>query len=141
MNPIARWGLVVAAVAGLAVDAYTHLDLAHGYDVNRTDVVSQGTLFRVEAVLAIAVAVLLIVRRTVWTALATVAVAGGGLATLLLYRYVDVGKIGPLPPMYEPIWYTEKSWSAAGETIAAGAALGLLVLAMSSQRPRSHVAA
>lgn len=138
MNPIARWGLVAAAVVGLAVDAWTHLDLAHNYVYNRTATVSQGTLFRVEAVAAIVVAVLLVVRQNVWTALAAVAVAGGGLALLVLYRYVDVGVIGPLPNMYEPIWYPEKNWSAAGEAVATAAGLGLLALSL--QRRPVHAA-
>lgn len=138
MNPIARWGLVAAAVVGLAIDAYTHFDLAHLYVFNKTDTVSQGTLFRVEGVLAIAAAVALVIRQNVWTALATVAIAGGGLALLVVYRYVDVGVLGPLPNMYEPIWYTEKNWSAIGEAIATAAGLGLLVLSL--QRRPAHAA-
>jgi hypothetical protein len=123
MNTLVRWALVVVAAVGLGIDAYTHFDLASLYDGNRTSTVSQGTLFRIEAVFAILVGVALIVRANVWTALAVVAVAGGGLFLLLLYRYVSVGKIGPLPDMSEPIWYAEKSWSAWGEGIAVGAAL------------------
>jgi hypothetical protein len=123
MNTLVRWGLVLLAAVGLGIDAYTHLDLAAVYDPNRTSTISQGTLFRIESVLAIVVGVLLIVRANVLTALLVVAVAGGGLFVLLLYRLVNVGQIGPLPNMYEPVWYAEKSWSAIGEAIALGAAL------------------
>jgi ABC-type Fe3+-siderophore transport system permease subunit len=126
MNAIARWTLTGLAVLGLAVDAYTHFDLATQYQFNRTSTVSQETLFRLEAVLAIVAAVAIIVRANIWTALLVIAVAGGGLALLLIYRYVNVGQLGPLPNMYEPLWFTEKSWSAVGEAVAAVAALGLL---------------
>jgi hypothetical protein len=125
MNTLVRWALVVLAAVGLGIDAYTHFDLASLYDLNKTDTISQGTLFRIEGVFAILAGIALIVRANVWTALAVVAVAGGGLFLLLLYRYVSVGKVGPLPDMHEPIWYAEKSWSAWGEGIALGAALTL----------------
>jgi hypothetical protein len=123
MNTLVRWALVLVAAVGLGIDAYTHFDLASLYDLNKTDTISQGALFRIESVFAILVGVALIVRANVWTALAVVAVTAGGLFLLLLYRFVDVGKVGPLPNMYEPIWYAEKSWSAWGEGIALGAAL------------------
>jgi uncharacterized membrane protein YdfJ with MMPL/SSD domain len=140
MNTFVRWGLVLVAAAGLGIDAYTHLDLASVYDLNKTSTVSQGTLFRVEAVLAIVVGVLLIVRANVLTALLVVAVAGGGLALLLIYRLVDVGKLGPIPNMYEPVWYAEKSWSAIGEAIAVGAALVLAGLLLTvGRRSRQRV--
>jgi hypothetical protein len=127
MNPTARWALTALAVIGLGIDAYTHFDLAHDYVFNKTSTVSQGTLFRVEAVLAILAALAVILRATWWTAAIALAVAGGGLALLLVYRYVNVGVIGPLPNMYEPIWYHEKEVSAAGEALAVLASLGLLV--------------
>jgi hypothetical protein len=34
---------------------------------------------------------------------------------VLLYRYVDVGAIGPVPNMYEPVWFTLKTRSAVAE--------------------------
>jgi hypothetical protein len=34
---------------------------------------------------------------------------------VLLYRYVDVGAIGPVPNMYEPVWYAEKLRSLYAE--------------------------
>ena len=128
MKAAIRWALVVAAVVGLAIDAYTHLHLAGLYDPIRTPTISQGTLFRIEGALAIVAAVGLVVRANRWTALLAVAVAGGGLAALLIYRYVNVGTIGPLPNMYEPIWYHDKQLSAAGELLAMVAGLALVAL-------------
>jgi hypothetical protein len=52
-------------------------------------------------------------------------IAAGGLGALLLY--VDVGGLGPIPDMYDPIWYTEKTISAVGEAAAALGALCLLL--------------
>jgi hypothetical protein len=126
MNTAIRWSLTFVAVVGLAIDAYTHFDLAPQFVFNRTSTISEGTLFRIEGALAIAVAVLLVVWSRWWTTLVALAVAGGGLALLLIYRYVDVGQIGPIPNMYEPIWFAEKEWSVIGEAIAVVALLGLL---------------
>ena len=55
-------------------------------------------------------------------------VAFGGVAAVLLYRYVDVGAIGPLPDMYDASWYSEKTWSAIAEAAAAVAAFWLFFL-------------
>jgi hypothetical protein len=107
-------GLAVVAAAGLAYDAYVHLHLASGYDaVGET--ITQGALFRVEAVAALlaAVAVLAFDRRLVWAAAGMTGLAG--VAAVLLYRYVDVGAIGPIPNMYEPAWYAEKLQSLYAE--------------------------
>ncbi len=137
MNAKMRWALTGLVVVGLAVDAYTHLDLAGQYRFNRTATVSQETLFRVEAGLAVIAGLVLIVRANVWTALLALAVAGGGLGLLLVYRYVNVGSLGPLPNMYEPLWYTEKSWSAVGEALATFGSVGLVIGAVSARRASS----
>jgi hypothetical protein len=123
---IREWLLRVVTAAGLGYDAYSHLDLAANYDAI-TASISQGTLFRVETVLAIlaAVAVLLVRRRIV--TLAAFLLAAGGLTALLLYRYVDIGAIGPLPNMYEPAWFPEKTWSAISQGVAGVASLILLL--------------
>jgi hypothetical protein len=137
-----RWGLAALAVAGLAVDAYTHFDLASTYRFNATSTVSEASLFRVEAVLAVLAAVALLVRRNRLTALLVVLVAGGGLVLLLVYRYVDIGRIGPLPSMYDPEWFPEKVASAVGEVVALVAGLALLVLGPvpRTDRPRRPAA-
>ena len=58
------------------------------------------------------------VRTNRWTAALVAGVAGGGAFVLLLYRFVSVGTLGPLPDMSEPFWYTKKSLSLTGELIA-----------------------
>jgi hypothetical protein len=106
--------LALLAAAGLAYDAYVHLHLASAYDHNGSTI-TQGALFRVEAGLAIlaAVVVLLSDSRLAWALAGVVGI--GGVAAVVLYRYVDVGSIGPIPNMYEPIWYGEKTRSAVAE--------------------------
>jgi hypothetical protein len=44
----------------------------------------------------------------------------------LLYRYNDIGQLGPIPSMYEPIWYTKKTVAAFAEGAALIAAVLLL---------------
>lgn len=51
--------------------------------------------------------------RLVW--LVAGVVGFGGLAAVLLYRYVAVPGFGPVPGMYEPAWYAEKTLSAIAE--------------------------
>jgi hypothetical protein len=126
----ARAGEVVLRVVvavGLAVDAYVHLHLAAGYDLN-TAAVSEGALFRVEAALAAVAAVLVLMTRWRIGVVVAFLVAAGGVAAVLLYEYVDVGAVGPLPDMYEPISYPEKTYSLVGEAVAALAGSALLAL-------------
>lgn len=120
--------LRVITAAALAYDARVHLRLATAYDAVRTASLSQGDLFRVEAAAAIAIGVLVLIRRRPWVALGAASVAGGGLAALLLYRYVDVGTLGPLPSMYEPAWYPDKTHVAIAQGVAAVAGLALAVI-------------
>ena len=129
-----RWALVVVAVAGLVIDAWTHYDLASLYRFNRTSTVNEAVLFRIEATAAVVAAVWLLIQPKLLSILFTVALTAGGAFALLLYRYVDVGKLGPLPNMYEPIWTGEKQLSLAGELIALAASLALLGLSIHERR-------
>ena len=124
---VLRRSLVGITVAGLAVDAFVHLSLASTYDAVQGSV-SQGTLFRLEAIAAVLAAILLLVRPRRWTAALAALVAGGGLFALVLYRYVDVGQLGPMPDMYEPLWYAKKTWTAVAQLVAAASAIALVIL-------------
>ncbi len=115
------------AAAGLACDAYVHSDLAANFDANIA-VLSQGTVFRVDAVFAALAGLFVLITRRRVAAVFAVLVAGGALGALLLYRYVDIGVLGPLPNMYEPAWYPEKVFSAIAEAVAIPAAAALLFL-------------
>lgn len=130
-SPVARRLLLLVTAAGLAVDGYVHWHLAARFDslVGRgSPHLSQGTLFRVEAVLALAAMLFLLLSRrraALWVAFA---VAAGGVAAVLVYRYVDLGWLGPLPDMYDPTWYFEKTASVVAEAVAAAGALTLLLV-------------
>jgi hypothetical protein len=120
------WAVRGATGAGLAVDAAVHAALAGRYDAVGA-AVSEGLLFRLEAALAAlaALLILLTARRAAWT-LALV-LAAGVLGTLLLYRYVDLGALGPWPNMYEPRWFPQKTVATTASAITAAlAALGLI---------------
>lgn len=132
--------LRLVTAAGLAVDAYVHWNLAAQFDpvVGSGSVqVSQGQLFRVEALLALAAAVLVLLVRRRWAVLVAFVVALAGVVAVLLYRYVDVGALGPLPDMFDPTWYPEKTLSLVAEAIAAAAA-GTLLLAVRPRRGTPH---
>ena len=111
--------------AGLAVSAYVHLDLASTYD-GIGEQVTVGDLFRAQGVVAVlaAVAVLVLRRRVaIWLA---VAVALASTAAVVSSVYVRVPAVGPLPELYEPVWYADKTVSALGTAIAAVAGAVLL---------------
>jgi len=133
-----RWLLRAVVVVGLAVDVFVHWHLAPRFDSLKGSAsphISQGQLFRVEAVLAlIAIVLVLLVRRRTSMAVALL-VAAGGVAAVLVYRYVDVGAVGALPDMYDPSWYAEKTISAVAEAVAATAALIYLLLPTGTGRP------
>jgi hypothetical protein len=124
--------LRLVVVAGLAVDVYVHLHLAAGYDAN-TATISEGALFRVEAGVAALAAALVLLTRTQIGVVVAFLVAAGGVGAVLLYQYVDVGAVGPLPNMYEPLSYPEKTDSLIAEAVAALAALALLALHRASR--------
>jgi hypothetical protein len=135
LGPSYVW-LRLVVVVGLAVDVVVHWHLASRFDTLTSPVaphLSQGQLFRLEAAAALLGMVLVVVwpRRT--TAALALLVAGGGATAVLLYALVDVGRLGPLPAMFDPSWYGEKTASLIFEATAAFAAGCWLVLL---SRPR-----
>lgn len=122
-----RWAIRAVVVAGLAVDAWVHLDLAPTYD-GVTAMVSEGWLFRAESVACVLAGVLLLVVRRPVSYVVAGLVVGSALAALLINTYMHVGAIGPLPDMFEPTWFPEKSATAIAEAVALlGAIVGLAV--------------
>ncbi|GAA1228887.1 hypothetical protein [Oryzihumus leptocrescens] len=128
--------LRLVTAAGLAVDAFVHWNLAAQFDplVGSGPVqVSEGQLFRLEALLALVAALLVLLVRRRWTVLVAFVVALAGVAAVLLYRYVDIGAVGPLPDMFDPTWYPQKTLSLVAEVVASVAA-GTLLLRVRPQR-------
>ena len=134
MDQLLRKSLVGVTVAGLVIDAYVHLKVAGSYDAVKATV-SQGELFRIEAGLAIVAAILLLVRPGRLTAALAAIVAGGGVLALLLYYFVNVGQIGPLPNMYEPVWFADKVVTLIAQTVATVTALALVFLGWPRHEP------
>lgn len=129
----------VVAAAALAVDAYYHAKLADQYDLVSKSV-SEGDLFRVEAGLASLAALLLLIWHRLPSEIFAWLVAAGGLAAVLVYRYIDVGTLGPLPNMYEPVWFQDKRLSALSQAIALVAVTFLLVTGRHERsRARRHL--
>jgi hypothetical protein len=127
--------LRVLTAAALITDAVVHLRDARFYDASTTALLSQGQLFRVQAGVAIVVAVAILAwpRRLVWAIAFLVAASAVG--AVVLYTYVNVGSLAGLPNMYEPSWGPPgKALSAIAE--GAGALLALGGLAWSIQRGR-----
>jgi hypothetical protein len=142
IGPLQRAGLLalqLITAAGLAVDAYVHADLASNYASAGT-AISQSALFLIEAGAASAAAlIVLVIARRAGFALAAV-VAVSALAAILVYRYVDIGSLGPISNMYEPAWYPEKSTAAVAEAVAAAASIaGLLWCQRLRSRSRGPV--
>jgi len=111
------------------VDAYVHFNLASAFAQVKTSTLSQADLFRADATVALIAAVALLVRPRRYTAAFAFLVAAGGTVAVVLYRYVDIGSIGPIPNMYDPYWApAKKTISAFAEGAAALAAAGLFVM-------------
>jgi hypothetical protein len=119
---ITSWALRIGTAVALGIDAAVHWQNAPAYDAV-TGTLSQGALFRVEAVLAVVAGLLVLVRPRPSSWLAALAVAASALAAVLLYRYVDVGALGPLPDMYE------NTWQVPGKLLSAYAEAAAIVLA------------
>ncbi|MGX7680276.1 hypothetical protein ACSMXN_15390 [Jatrophihabitans sp. DSM 45814] len=116
--------LAVATVALLAIDAYVHLHDAHLYDTPAGGSITQASLFRAEAGVAIVVAIVLLISRH-WIAwLIAALVAGSAAAAVFVYTNIDVGSIGPLPNMYEP------TWALPGKRLSAIAEIAAFVIAV-----------
>src|ERR671914_1938093 len=126
--------LRLLVAAGLAADAYIHWIFAPDMAGVEGGSIGGDTLFRAQAVIAGVVAVLVLAWPRRWTYAIAFLVAASALGAVVLYYYVDVGAFGPLPAMHEPVWYAEKTISAAGEGVAAIAALAGVFL---GRRPRA----
>jgi hypothetical protein len=127
-SAVVSWALRVGTAAALWVDAAVHLRDAPAYDAVKATL-TQGGLFRAEAVVAIAAGLLVLIWPRPMSWAVALLVGASALAAVLLYRYVDVGARGPLPDMYENTWQVPgKLLSAYAEGAAVVlAGLGLLV--------------
>lgn len=125
----------VLTAGALVTDAIIHAQLAHKYDLNAGNGLSQGELFRIEAgVAALAAALILVTaHRAAWVV--ALAVAGSALTAVLVSRYAEVGPLGPVPDMFEPYWYTQKVVTTIAEAVGSGTALVGVII---GPRPRGN---
>ena len=139
---VVSWGLRVVTAAALVVDAVVHNDLVHRYAPNQSGGLSQGQLFRIEAVVAVVAALLVLITARWFAWVVAFAVAASALAAVLISTNYDIGPIGPIPDMYEPIWYGKKTLAAIAEATGAGTALaGFAVRVLVARRRGSEHAA
>jgi hypothetical protein len=122
-SPWVGRALRVAIAAGLGVDAVIHLQLAAQYQLAAPGGIGQGNLFRMQATAAALAALWVLVRGSRLASLSAAAIAASALVAVLLYRYVDVPALGPLPSMYEPLWFAQKTATAVAEAVALLAAV------------------
>lgn len=133
--------LRVLVVAALVIDAVVHFQLAPYYQAAAPGGIGQGNLFRIEAAAAVIAALYLLIRGSRPAYALAILVLAGGLAAILLYRYVDVPAFGPFPAMYEPVWFFEKTLSAVvtgAGTVLAG--VGLFRKGWPHRTERAHTA-
>lgn len=115
--------LRLLVAAGMAADAVVHWLFAPDMAGVQGGMIAGDDLFRGQAIVAVVAGVLNIVWARRWTYALSFLVASTALGAVLLYTFVDVGVLGPLPDMYDYVWYKEKTISAVGEGIATIAAL------------------
>ncbi|MDQ0731076.1 hypothetical protein QFZ57_001870 [Arthrobacter sp. B1I2] len=119
----------------LFIDAGVHLFLAPGYQDAQPGMVSQGTLFLLEAAAAVVAGIYVLVRGSRAAYALALAVALSAFAAVVLYRYVDIPAIGPIPAMYDPVWFFSKTLSAVAEGV--GSLLALAGLVRAGRKGRS----
>ena len=130
--------LRVLAAAALAVDAVVHARLAPGYQAAAPEGIGEGNLFLAEAAAAAVAGLYVLIRgsRPAW--LLALLTAGGGLAVLLLYRYIDIPAVGPFPAMYEPIWFFDKTLTALAQALAVILSAAALTLRRRTRNARPN---
>jgi hypothetical protein len=127
VNKLAVLARVVTAAA-LVTSGAIHLHLASRYAPIRTSVLSQQELFIAQGVVAIVAAAAILARGRRPEALLAFLAGAGSLTAVLVYYHVNVGRIGIVPNMYEPVWYTQKTLSAYADGVSAAGALAVFVL-------------
>ena len=122
-----QWTLAGLVVAGLVLDAVVHYDLASAFARNKTSFISEATIFRIQSTVALIAAAALLVRPRRYTAGFAFLISASAAVAVIVFRYVNVGKIGPIPNLYDPFWAPTGKWlSAIAEVVAALASASLV---------------
>ena len=130
---LATRAIALGIVVTLAIDAYLHATSAALHDPRHAGFLTAGNFFRFETAVRALVALLVLIRPARWSLVAALAVAATGLGTVILYRYVNVGPIGPIPNLYEPSWHVPGKLASAfaGGIVVVLSAAGLALIARS----------
>jgi len=128
-----RTGLILRVVGALALgfSAYLHARIASDAPPLFEDGgVTLSGLFVGQAVAATVVSLWVLVQgsRLAWLAFGVVAL--GSFVAVVMSTYVKIPSIGPLPVIYDPVWYTDKTLAA----IAAGVATLVAAVALARSR-------
>jgi len=113
--------LRVCTALALFIDAGVHIHLAPGYQAGNSAGIGQGNLFLLESAAAVLAALYVLLRGSRAAYGTALIISLSAFAAVVIYRYVNIPAFGPIPAMYDPVWFFEKSLSAVAE--AAGAIL------------------
>ncbi|MEO5992752.1 MAG: hypothetical protein ABIP92_04255 [Arthrobacter sp.] len=117
-SAVVRLGLRTLIAAGLAISAVIHFQLAAGYQEAAPGGVGQGTLFRIHAAGSLLAAVFVLLKGGSRAFIGAAVMSLSAFAAAIIYRYVQLPEIGPIPAMYEPVWYPEKVLATVVEGLA-----------------------
>lgn len=126
--------LRVAIAVALIVSAVIHFQLAAGFQQAAPSGIGGGNLFRIQGAVAVLTALYVLARGTKRSFLLAALVALASLVAVIAYRYIQIPTIGPIPSMYEPVWYTTKTITAVAEALALILALTAYTLHGTSHR-------
>lgn len=116
----------VLVAVPLAVSAWLHYDLAAGPMAAGGKLTLAG-LFIGQAIVAGLITLWVLVRGDRLSLLAAAVVAIASFGALILTTYLKVPSIGPLPGVYDPSWYSDKTIAALSAGLAGLAALAALL--------------
>lgn len=138
MSRVGELTLRVLVVAALTIDCVVHLALADAIQLAAPGGIGGGTLFRAQAAAAGVAALLLLATGRHLAYLLAAVVALSAFIPVLLYTYVAVPTIGPIPSMYDPTWSDKKIVTAVAEGLAVLlATIGSLATRRRPVSPRS----
>lgn len=133
-----KWVLIVIVLIGLAIQAIVHFALAPDFAKNATQYITEPWMFRGEAIAAIVVGLALLLHPRRYTAVLAFIVTAAGAVAVFVYRYVDIGRLGPIPGMFDPYWAPPaKVISAVAEAVAALVAIAVWAMLHRESRRRA----
>lgn len=130
-----RWIATGLLAVALIINAVIHLRLAAPFDAVAGTLVSQGDLFRIQAVSNVAAIVVVLLARRRWADALALVIAAGGAALIVVTALVplDLTAIG-LPLLFEPAYYPDKTMALVAQLVAVAAAIALILV---RRRPTS----